>query len=225
MKNVVRVGRSGHSLSAGAARLRRRSGQPPNVPVAAGCRSAADRAGRLSAGGRRLPVHGAAAWPRARRRQRDARPGRHARRARSLLGRCARNAIGDAAAGESVQRQLHPAFRTQTLPTKDNALPMPTADAEFGIFKGIPLGLTNVGGIDVLVNASYIPTIDRQRSGRRESPNPASTKFGYGARVGILQESIVVPGVSVTWIKRDLPTTTIIGTGQPRRQHARASTT
>jgi hypothetical protein len=100
--------------------------------------------------------------------------------------------------------------QVQTLPTKDNQwLPMPTADAALGIFEGIPLGLTNIGGLDLLVNASYIPNIN-QSSVSVNAPN-GSWKFGYGARLGILQESIVVPGVSVTYLKRDLPEVNLSG--------------
>ena len=39
-------------------------------------------------------------------------------------------------------------------------------------------------------------------------PN-GSLKLGYGARVGILQESLLVPGVSVSYLRRDLPTVSI----------------
>src|SRR5690348_4596989 len=41
--------------------------------------------------------------------------------------------------------------RATAYPTKDAPVPMPTVDAALGVFKGIPLALTNVGGIDVLV--------------------------------------------------------------------------
>src|SRR5690349_1949241 len=41
--------------------------------------------------------------------------------------------------------------------TKSQFLPMPTADLAIGIFKGLPLALTNVGGVDLLVSASYVP--------------------------------------------------------------------
>src|SRR5262245_33997896 len=40
--------------------------------------------------------------------------------------------------------------------TKDIPVPMPTIDGALGIFRGIPLGITNVGGLDLLVSASYI---------------------------------------------------------------------
>ncbi|HEV7839725.1 MAG TPA: hypothetical protein VGO75_16770 [Gemmatimonadaceae bacterium] len=93
--------------------------------------------------------------------------------------------------------------------TKDQLLPMPTADLAIGIFKGLPLAITNVGGIDLLVSASYLPEFNNSGIDVRV-PN-GSLKLGYGARVGILQESLLVPGVSVTYLKRDLPTTNIVG--------------
>jgi hypothetical protein len=99
--------------------------------------------------------------------------------------------------------------KQSNLPTKDQILGLPTADAAIGIFKGIPLGLTNVGGIDALVSAAYVPTIETDNVTITPSNN---WQFGWGARVGLLSESIVVPAVSVTWIERDLPETDIVGT-------------
>ena len=97
-----------------------------------------------------------------------------------------------------------------TLPTKDNQpLPMPVADAAFGIFRGFPAGVTNVLGVDLLVNVAYIPEVN-QNNLSVKTPN-GSLKFGYGARLGIVQESVVMPGVSVSYLKRDLPTVTLDG--------------
>ena len=97
----------------------------------------------------------------------------------------------------------------RVLPTKSQVLGLPTADGAIGIFKGLPLAIANVGGIDALVSASYVPTI----TSSNVSITPQNNwQFGYGARVGLISESIVTPGVSVTWIERDLPTTSIIGT-------------
>jgi len=93
--------------------------------------------------------------------------------------------------------------------TKDQYVPMPTADLAIGIFKGIPLALTNVGGVDVLLSASYVPEFN---SGGVSVKVPnGSLKLGYGARVGILQESLLVPGVSVSYLVRDLPTLNVAG--------------
>ncbi|MEP7001141.1 MAG: hypothetical protein ABI969_11725 [bacterium] len=96
--------------------------------------------------------------------------------------------------------------RRSVLPTKDHWLGLPTADAAIGIFGGVPLGVTNVGGVDLLVSASYVPSIDETDIKIKPSSN---FQAGYGVRVGLLSESIVVPGVSFTYLKRDLPTTSI----------------
>jgi hypothetical protein len=100
---------------------------------------------------------------------------------------------------------------SQQLPSKSSFIGLPAVDGALGIFKGLPLGLTNVGGVDLLLSASYVPTYGK--SGDQFTVTPTTNlKWGYGVRVGALQESLLVPGVSVTWMKRDLPTTTVTGT-------------
>jgi hypothetical protein len=91
----------------------------------------------------------------------------------------------------------------RTLPTTTSFFGLPTADAAIGLYKGFPLALTNVLGIDALVSGEYVPTINQTHF----SLNPSSNfRLGYGARIGLLSESIAFPGVSFTWIERDLPT-------------------
>ncbi len=97
------------------------------------------------------------------------------------------------------------------LPTKSQLLGAPTADVAIGLFGGLPLALTNVGGVDLLVSAAYVPTIGSAGSDFYLKPDQ-NLQFGYGLRVGLVSESIVVPGVSFTYLKRDLPTSTISGT-------------
>ena len=97
------------------------------------------------------------------------------------------------------------------LPTKNQFLGLPTADGAVGVFKGFPVGLTNVGGIDLLVSLSYVPRINGSGSDNVSVTPAGNWQFGYGARVGLLQESIVSPGVSFTYLKRDLPKTSIVG--------------
>ena len=93
--------------------------------------------------------------------------------------------------------------------TSNGYVPMPVVDAAIGVFKGLPLGLTNVGGVDLLVNASYVPKVNRiQRLDRSGQPSSSASACASGA----LQESLIMPGVSVTYIKRDLPTITLTGT-------------
>ena len=99
----------------------------------------------------------------------------------------------------------------QTLASDKQILGLPVVDAAIGVFKGVPLGLTNVGGIDLLVSAQYIPTYGDSTDDVQIKPR-SSTKFGFGARLGLLQESLVVPGLAVTYFRRDVPTTDITGT-------------
>jgi hypothetical protein len=97
------------------------------------------------------------------------------------------------------------------LPAKSQIVGLPTADAAIGVFGGVPLPLTSVGGIDLLLSATYVPTIGNANDDVQIKPD-RNLQVGYGVRVGLLQESLVVPGVSFTYLKRDLPTTTITGT-------------
>jgi hypothetical protein len=94
--------------------------------------------------------------------------------------------------------------RSDQYPTQSQFAGIPQADVAIGIFRGIPLGVTNVGGIDLLGSVSYLPSIDV--SGVRVTTPNGSLKFGGGVRVGLIQESILFPGVSVTYLHRGLPT-------------------
>jgi hypothetical protein len=93
--------------------------------------------------------------------------------------------------------------------TSTQIIPMPTADLAIGIFKGLPLAITNVGGIDLLISAAYLPAFDGD--GVSVKVPDGSLKLGYGARVGLLQESLLTPGISVSYLQRDLPTANIAG--------------
>ena len=93
------------------------------------------------------------------------------------------------------------AYTTSTTP-----FAFPAVDGAVGVFGGIPLGLTKVGGIDLLANLAYVPTITTSDISIVPDQN---IKVGYGARIGLLQESLLVPGISVSFIQRGLPVTTI----------------
>lgn len=85
---------------------------------------------------------------------------------------------------------------------------LPAVDFALGVWKGLPLALSNVGGIDLLLSATYVPEISTDNV----TVTPESNlQVGYGARVGLLQESLLLPGLGVSFMKRDLPTTTIVG--------------
>ena len=90
------------------------------------------------------------------------------------------------------------------LDTKTAILAFPTVDASVGVFKGIGLGVTRVGGVDLLASATYLPAVDA--ASIAIAPQDGAIKIGYGVRVGLLQQSLIVPGVSFSYLKRDLPT-------------------
>jgi hypothetical protein len=92
--------------------------------------------------------------------------------------------------------------------TETQVLGLPTADAAIGLFRGVPMGLTNVGGLDAIVSLSYIPDIDVNEVS--VSTTGGSVKVGYGARLGILEETAAVPGVSVTYLRRALPQVSVV---------------
>lgn len=93
--------------------------------------------------------------------------------------------------------------------TEKQVVPMPVVDAAIGIFKGIPLGVTNVGGIDLLANVAYMR--DFESSDIEVGVRDGQFKFGYGARLGLVQESLVSPGIAVSIIQRDLPVVNVVG--------------
>lgn len=84
------------------------------------------------------------------------------------------------------------------------AVPMPSLDAAVGLLTGFPLGVTNVGGVDLLVGVIGSPRISSGAFTLR--PQGTGFALSYGARVGVLQESAFVPGLSVSWLRRKVPT-------------------
>ena len=95
------------------------------------------------------------------------------------------------------------------LPTKNIFVPAPAVDAAIGVFKGFPLALSNVGGVDILVSAMYVPTYKSDEINIEPDNN---LSFGGGVRIGLLQESLLVPGVGVSYMIRKFPVTTLTTT-------------
>jgi hypothetical protein len=91
-----------------------------------------------------------------------------------------------------------------TFGVEDQIFGMPQFEIGVGLFRGIPLGVSNVGGVDLLISGSYLPDVEEEEL-QLVAPD-GNFKFGFGARVGILQETMAVPGVSVTYLRRGLPT-------------------
>jgi len=89
----------------------------------------------------------------------------------------------------------------------DQVVGLPAVDGAIGLFGGIPLGLTRALALDGLVSASYVPSFTN--SNMAVSLPDGSLKLGYGARLGVVTESFAIPAVSLTYLRRDLPTTSI----------------
>jgi hypothetical protein len=107
---------------------------------------------------------------------------------------------GNAPSATSNQ-PVQSSYTTSTAP-----IGFPAFDGAVGVFGGIPLGLTKIGGIDILANAAYVPTINKDDISIAPATN---IQIGYGVKIGLLQESLIVPGVAVSIIQRGLPKTTI----------------
>ena len=84
---------------------------------------------------------------------------------------------------------------------------LPTVEGALGLFGGIPVGVSRAFALDALVSATYVPELSQ--SNVALSLPDGSLKLGYGGRLGLLTESFATPSVSVTYLKRDLPTATI----------------
>lgn len=88
-------------------------------------------------------------------------------------------------------------------------VPVPTIDAAIGLFRGIPIAGTNALALDALVNVSYVPKVEE--SNVSVTLPDGSLKLGVGGRLALLQETFLTPGISVTYLQRDLPTVDVTG--------------
>src|ERR1019366_1643819 len=97
--------------------------------------------------------------------------------------------------------------KSSTFTTKSQLFAVPSVDAGIGLWRGLSLGVTHVGGVDAIVTMTYLPNLSSSGSsgGTDFTVNGSNEKFGYGFRLGLLEESVVTPGVSFAWVRRDLP--------------------
>jgi hypothetical protein len=82
-------------------------------------------------------------------------------------------------------------------------IPMPALDVGIGLFRGWPVGLSNVGGIDLLLGVTALPRV--ARSAVEIGPQGSALAWSWGARVGLLQESSFIPGLGVSLMRRRVP--------------------
>lgn len=97
------------------------------------------------------------------------------------------------------------AARVTAYRTKESPVPMAAVDLSIGLFKGIPLGVASLGGLDLLLSGSYVPEYGDEGDDLVIKAPDGSLKVGYGARLGILNEGAVMPGISVSYLMRGLP--------------------
>ena len=97
--------------------------------------------------------------------------------------------------------------RQDTYPVETQAVGFITADLGVGLFKGLPA--SGFGAVDALISASYIPEYS---SPSVEVTVPSgSFKFGLGAKLGLLKETPIRPGIAVSYLVRELPSVDITG--------------
>lgn len=93
---------------------------------------------------------------------------------------------------------------TYTIDTKP--IGFATADVALGVYPGTPAGFL---AIDLLLSASYIPEYS---SPSIDVTLPSgSWKLGFGAKVGLVSETATTPGLSVSYLTRELPRVNITG--------------
>lgn len=95
---------------------------------------------------------------------------------------------------------------TSSVPSGDNLIaPAPLVEGALGLWKGLGMGLLSV---DVLGSAQLLPTnqIDNLTvdAGARHIGSVA-LGLGYGARVGLLKGNMLLPDISVSVMRRDIP--------------------
>jgi len=109
---------------------------------------------------------------------------------------------------DEIQVQAGPPVSTR-IPSKDKWVGLPAADVAIGLFKGIPVGVTRIGGIDALVSVAYLPSFTQHSL--HVGAQTDKWKLGFGGRLGIIEESLLLPGVGVSYMVRDLPTAELSG--------------
>ena len=130
------------------------------------------------------------------------------------LGRAGRFSIGIRANGLSgslpeVDRVVPNTRGAQqsnyTLDTKP--LGFATADVALGVYEGF--SDAGLGALDLLMSASYIPEYS---NGSIDVSLPSgSFEFGFGAKLGVVRETAAAPGVSLSYLTRELPRVDITG--------------
>lgn len=98
---------------------------------------------------------------------------------------------------------------SSTITTQGTDFVIIAADGMLGLFGGIDLGIAKFGAVDAFVSLNLVP--GATAAGYTVTPK-SKVYLGYGARVGVMQETKVLPGVGVSYFVRNMPSTTVIAT-------------
>jgi hypothetical protein len=109
--------------------------------------------------------------------------------------------------------------RATEIPVTQSLLVVPQVDAQVGLFRGFKLGLplpglglTNLFGVDALLSATFLPNASVGTTGAGLSLEGGALAIGYGARLGLLEETMIVPGLSLSWMSRPTPSLSVVAT-------------
>ena len=94
-----------------------------------------------------------------------------------------------------------------TISTRRAPIPVPTLDATLSLIPGFTVGRQKILSVDALVNMTYVPTSNLEDFS--VGPAKSAVKAGYGTRVGLLADTRFTPAVSVSYVRRTLPTSNI----------------
>jgi hypothetical protein len=96
------------------------------------------------------------------------------------------------------------ALTRSTIATKRAPVPAPALDVSLALFPGIFVGVQRVLSLDALVNVAYIPS--RTIENFSVKTTNGSLKLGYGGRLGLLADRMLMPAIAVSFFRRSLPT-------------------
>ncbi|MGQ0539050.1 MAG: hypothetical protein ACT4R6_08910 [Gemmatimonadaceae bacterium] len=92
---------------------------------------------------------------------------------------------------------------------EERPLGLPAVDAALGVFPGLSAAGFRVLALDLLANLAYVPDVTEQDVSI--SAPDGSLKLGFGGRLGLIQESAAAPGLSLSYLRRDLPRLDLVG--------------
>ena len=93
------------------------------------------------------------------------------------------------------------------LATKKSPVPAPVVDVGVGILPGFRVGRTKLFSLDGVVNVVYLPDVSVDKLNVVVPKD--RVKLGYGGRLGITRDGRMVPAISASFIRRELPSSNI----------------